>query len=143
MEAKNEMNYEAYVSEYVERARKAQAVIRNYTQEQVDKLTAIIAYHMTRPEMEAELAQMALEETELGDYDSKVAKVEKKVKGMYMEIKHEKTVGIVEEIPERGMRRIKKPVGVIGSLIPSTQPELIPITTAMCTVKSRNAVVCA
>ena len=75
MEAKNEMNYEAYVSEYVERARKAQAVISNYTQEQVDKLTAIIAYHMTRPEMEAELAQMALEETELGDYDSKVAKV--------------------------------------------------------------------
>lgn len=143
MEAKNEMNYEAYVSEYVERARKAQAVISNYTQEQVDKLTAIIAYHMTRPEMEAELAQMALEETELVDYDSKVAKVEKKVKGMYMEIKHEKTVGIVEEIPERGMRRIKKPVGVIGSLIPSTQPELIPITTAMCTVKSRNAVVFA
>ena len=41
------------------------------------------------------------------------------------------------------MRRIKKPVGVIGSLIPSTQPEMIPITTAMCTVKSRNAVIMA
>ena len=136
-----EMNYEEYVAAYVERARKAQAVINGYTQEQVDHLTAVIAYEMTRPDVEDELARLALEESELGDYDSKVAKIEKKVKGMYMEIKHEKTVGIVEEIPERGMRRIKKPVGVIGSLIPSTQPEMIPITTALCTIKSRNAVI--
>lgn len=143
MEGRNEMNYETYIAEYVNRAKKAQEIINTYTQEQVDRLTALIAYEMTRPEMEDELARMALEETELGDYESKVAKVEKKVKGMFMEIKHEKTVGIVEEIPERGMRRIKKPVGVIGSLIPSTQPELIPITTAMCTVKSRNAVIFA
>lgn len=143
MEGRNEMDYEAYIAEYVDRARKAQEVMGTYTQEQVDRLTALIAYEMTRPGMEDELAKMALEETELGDYVSKVAKVEKKVKGMFMEIKHEKTVGIVEEIPERGMRRIRKPVGVIGSLIPSTQPELIPITTAMCTVKSRNAVIFA
>ncbi len=140
-EERQEMNYEEYVAAYVERARKAQAVINRYTQEQVDHLTAVLAYEMTRPEIEHELAKMALEETELGDYDSKVAKIEKKVKGMFMEIKHEKTVGVVEEIPERGMRRIKKPVGVIGSLIPSTQPEMIPITTALCTVKSRNAVI--
>ena len=140
---KTEINYGAYVAEYVERARKAQAVISGYTQEQVDKLSAVIAYEMTRPNIEDELAKLALEETELGDYPSKVGKVEKKVKGMFMEIKHEKTVGIVEEIPERGIRRIKKPVGVIGALIPSTQPEMIPITTAMCTVKSRNAVIMA
>lgn len=142
-EEKKELNYEEYVAAYVERARKAQAIINGYTQEQVDHLSAVLAYEMTRPEIEDELAKLALEETELGDYDSKVAKVEKKVKGVYMEIKHEKTVGIVEEIPERGMRRIKKPVGVIGSLIPSTQPELIPITTALMTVKSRNAVIMA
>lgn len=140
---KQEVNYEGYVAEYVARARKAQAVINGYTQEQVDQLCAAIAYEMTRPAMKDELARMALEESELGDYESKLAKIEKKVKGMFMEIKHEKTVGIVEEIPERGMRRIKKPVGVIGSLIPSTQPEMIPITTAMCTVKSRNAVIMA
>lgn len=136
-----EMDYKEYVAEYVERARKAQEVFAHYTQEQVDILCAAVAYEMTRPAMKDELAQMALEESQLGDYDSKVAKIEKKVKGMFMEIKHEKTVGVVEEIPERGMRRIKKPVGVIGSLIPSTQPEMIPITTAMCTIKSRNAVV--
>ena len=101
---KMEIDYAAYIGEYMERARKAQAIINTYTQEQVDRLCSVIAYEMTRPEMEAELATLALEETELGDYDSKVAKIEKKVKGMFMEIKHEKTVGIVEEIPERGMR---------------------------------------
>ena len=121
--------------------RSAQEVIATYTQEQVDELCAAIAYRMTREDVKAELAQLALDETELGDYDSKVAKIENKVKGVYSEIKNEKTVGIVEEIPERGMRRIKKPVGVVGALVPSTQPEMLPITTALFVIKSRNAVI--
>ncbi len=138
-----EMNYAEYVAEYIERAKKAQAVIATYTQEQVDRICAMLAYEMTREDVKDELAQLALEETKLGDYPSKVGKIEKKVKGVYMEVKHEKTVGVVEEIPERGLKRIAKPVGVIGALIPSTQPEMIPITTALCVVKSRNAVVFA
>lgn len=138
-----EVNYEDYVKEYMERARKAQAVIAGFTQAQVDRLAAVIAYEMTREEVKKELAQLALEETQLGDYESKLGKIEKKVKGVYAECKDTKTVGVVEEIPERGMRRISKPVGVIGALIPSTQPEMIPITTAIYTLKSRNAVVFA
>lgn len=141
--SKETINYEDYIASYVKRARAAQQIINDYTQEQVDRLCAVLAYEMTRPAMMDELATLALEETELGDYDSKICKIDKKVKGVYMEIKNEKTVGIVEEIPERGMRRIKKPVGVIGSLVPSTQPEMLPITTALMAVKSRNAVIAA
>lgn len=137
------MNYEKYVQEYIERAKRAQEVIERYSQEQVDKLTAMIAYEMTRDEVRQELSELALEETKLGDIPSKLGKIETKVKGVFMEIKNEKTVGVVEEIPERGLRRIAKPVGVIGALIPSTQPEMIPITSAMMAVKSRNAVVFA
>lgn len=138
-----EEEVKAYVAGLMERARKAQEVIAGYTQEEVDKLTAIIAYEMTRMNVKQELAELALEETELGDIPSKIGKVETKVRGVYSEIKHEKTVGVVEELPERGLVRIAKPVGVIGALIPSTQPEMIPITTAMMTVKTRNAVVFA
>lgn len=137
------MTIQSYISELMAKGRKAQEVIGTYTQEQVDKLTAMLAYEMTRPEVKHELAELALKETELGDYDSKVAKIDTKVKGVYYEIKHEKTVGVVEEIPEKGLRRIAKPVGVLGALIPSTQPEMIPITTALFCMKSRNAVVLA
>lgn len=138
-----EEEIKAYVAGLIARAGKAQEVIANYTQEQVDRLTAIIAYEMTRMNVKQELAELALAETELGDIPSKIGKIETKVKGVYSEIKNEKTVGVVEELPERGLLRIAKPVGVIGALIPSTQPEMIPITTAMMTIKSRNAVVFA
>ena len=133
----------AYIAGLVERAKKAQAILNDYTQEQVDKLAAKIAYEMTRLPVRQELADLALEETELGDIPSKLAKIETKVKGVWTEIKDEKTVGIVERDEEHGMVRIKKPVGVIGALIPSTQPEMIPITSTVMGIKSRNATVFA
>lgn len=132
-----------YVTQLMARAHKAQAVFATYSQEQVDHLTAVVAYEMTRESVRRELAEFALNETELGDIPSKLAKIEVKVKGVFFEIKNEKTVGVVEELPERGLTRIAKPVGVVGCLIPSTQPELIPITTALMVLKSRNAAVIA
>ncbi len=143
MSESKENIYAHYIAEAMERGRRAQAVINDYTQEQVDHLTAVLAYEMTREPIKQELAELALEETELGDIPSKLGKIDVKVKGVFSEIKSVKTVGIVEEIPERGLRRIAKPVGVIGALIPSTQPELIPITTALFCVKTRNAVIFA
>ena len=137
----SETEITAYVKDYMDRARAAQAILQTYTQEQVDLLTAKIAYGMTRPNIEAELAELALEETKLGDYESKVGKIEKKVKGIYRDIKQEKSVGIIETIPEKGLRKIAKPVGVIGALIPSTQPEMLPISKALFGLKCRDALV--
>ncbi len=130
-----------FVEGLVARARAAQKVAEKYTQERVDELVGSIAYEMSRPEVEAELAELALKETELGDYASKVGKIEKKVKGVYRDIKHAKTVGVCEEYPERGLRRLYKPVGVVGALVPSTQPEMLPICTALFAIKARDAVV--
>ncbi|MBD5458614.1 MAG: aldehyde dehydrogenase, partial [Lachnospiraceae bacterium] len=112
-----EEEIQTYVSGLMSQARKAQKIIETYTQEQVDRLTAAIAYEMTRQDVKQELAELALKETELGDIPSKLGKIETKVKGVFSEIKREKTVGVVEEIPERGLIRIAKPVGVIGALI--------------------------
>ncbi|MHB1314544.1 MAG: aldehyde dehydrogenase family protein [Christensenellales bacterium] len=141
MPVMTENEEKAYVTSLVARARAAQKIIELYTQGQVDKLVASIAYGMTRPAVEAELAELALNETQLGDYESKIAKVDKKVKGIFYEIKHEKTVGIAEEIPQKGLRRIAKPAGVVAALIPSTQPEMLPITKALFALKCRDAVV--
>ena len=133
----------AYIASLVARARTAQAILNDYTQEQVDKLVAMIAYEMTRLPVRQALSDLALEETELGDIPSKLAKIETKVKGVYNDIKHEKTVGIVERDEAKGLVRIKKPAGVIGALIPSTQPEMIPITATEMGIKTRNATIFA
>lgn len=137
----NNQSIADYVGELMERARKAQMVANEYSQERVDELVGALAYEMTRKPVVEELADLALRETKLGDYNSKLAKVDKKVKGIYREIKKEKSVGIVEEFPERGLKRMVKPVGVIGALIPSTQPEMLPITKALFAIKARDAVV--
>ncbi|MGL9730303.1 aldehyde dehydrogenase family protein [Enterococcus sp. DIV0756] len=138
---KNNLNAKEYVESLVNRARIAQKKINYLDQETVDNVVGTIAYKLTRAELKHELADFALRETELGDYTSKINKIEKKVKGVYRDIKHEKTVGIIEEIPEKGLLRMAKPVGVIGAVIPSTQPEMLPITKAMFALKCRNAMV--
>lgn len=128
------------IAELVRRVRDAQEIAKNFTQERVDEIVGAIAYRFTRPEIEAELARFALEDTKLGDYESKVSKIETKIKGVYRDIKRVKTVGIVEEFPEKGLKRIAKPVGVVGALTPSTQPEMIPINQAMFAIKARDAI---
>ena len=50
-------------------------------------------------------------------------------------------MGIVEDIPEKGLMRISKPVGVIGSLVPSTQPEMHPMVQAINAMKAKDAVI--
>lgn len=133
-----------YVEEIMERARKAQRIAEQFTQEQVDELTTAIAFDIAANEkVLAELAAMAMEETELGDYNSKVLKVKKKVRGVLRDIKHYKTVGVIEEDKEKGLIKIAKPAGVIGALIPSTGPEMIPALLALNTIKARDAMVFA
>lgn len=140
----NEKQAEAvsYISQLMERAKKAQKVAESYNQEKVDELTAAIGYEMAfNEELIQELAEIAYEETKMGDIPSKAAKVRSKGRQMWYDLKDVKTVGIVEELPEQGLVRISKPVGVIGSLVPSTQPEQHPVVQSMNSVKARDAII--
>lgn len=132
----------AYVKGLVDRARAAQQIAESYTQERVDELVLAIAWGMGgTDEVPVELAKMGLEETKLGDYDSKVAKMKGKARGLLHDLKHQKSVGVVEDNKETGLMRIVKPIGVIASLVPSTQPEMHPLVNAMNAIKARDAVI--
>lgn len=134
-------NEQEYVKGLVERARKAQAVAETYTQEQVDHLSRAVGWALVQKDTVEQIAKFCLEETRMGTYDSKLGKLYKKVRGVISDINPQKTVGVVEEDKEKGIRRIAKPIGVIGSLIPTTQPELCPATQGVLAVKSRNAII--
>ncbi|MDR2935205.1 MAG: aldehyde dehydrogenase, partial [Candidatus Adiutrix sp.] len=121
-----------YVAGLVARARKAQKMAEAFTQEEVDKLVLCIAYGLgCREDVIHDLAASALEETRLGDYASKVAKLKGKSRGLLNDLRKQKSVGIVEDNKETGLMRIVKPIGVIASLVPSTQPEMHPMINAM------------
>lgn len=133
----------AEVSVRIERARAAQAEIEDYTQAQVDRLIRGMVWSCGRPGVAEELARHALEETQLGDYAGKFAKMNYKTRAALMDIINDRSVGIIEEDPERNLVKIAKPVGVIGALAPSTNPEATPVIKAINAVKARNAIIVA
>jgi sulfoacetaldehyde dehydrogenase len=131
----------AMVAELVARARKAQAQIEYYTQEQVDELCAQIAYDITREENVVRLGTLAFEESKMGTLDGKLTKLRKKVRGCWRDIMDKKSVGIIETDTEKGIVKMAKPVGVVGAIIPCTNPEMTPVVKALNAIKCRNAIV--
>jgi sulfoacetaldehyde dehydrogenase len=140
--ADQEVIVEEYISELITRARKAQKAAERLTQHEVDELAAAIAWEFVSNEkLVEELAEFSFNECRMGDVQSKIIKTISKCRGVYFDVKNQKSVGIVEEIPEKGLIRIAKPVGVIGSLVPGTQGEMHPILQAINVVKARDAII--
>jgi sulfoacetaldehyde dehydrogenase len=134
---------EAEISALMERSRAAQEQIENYTQEQVDELIRAMVWAVARPHRSEKIAQFTVDETQLGNYDGKYLKIHRKTRATLMDIIDDKSVGILEEDPERNIVKIAKPMGVIGALAPSTNPEATPVIKAIHAVKGRNSIIVA
>ena len=137
------LTIETEIGDLVARARKAQQAIENYTQEQADRLTTAIAWAVVRPDRAETLAQLAVDEGGFGNYRDKVSKIRNRIMGTLADMAGVKTVGIVEEIPEKGLVKIAKPVGVVAALIPTTGPDATPPLKTLLAVKGRNAIIIA
>jgi len=133
----------AEIAGLIARARKAQAQIEHYTQAQVDALIRAMVWSVARPGTAEEIARHTIEETQLGNYDGKYLKIFRKTRAALMDIIDDKSVGVIEDYPERNILVFAKPVGVIGALSPSTNPEATPVIKAINAVKGRNAIVIA
>ncbi len=133
----------AEIAALVARSRAAQAQIENYTQEQVDQLIRAMVWSCAREDVAERIAQHTVEETQLGNYDGKFLKIFRKTRATLMDIIDDKSVGIIEEDPVRNIVKIAKPVGVIGALSPSTNPEATPVIKAISAVKGRNSIIVA
>lgn len=127
----------------IARSRAAQAQIENYSQEQVDELIRAMVWSCARPDVAEKIAQFTVDETELGNYDGKFLKISRKTRATLMDIINDKSVGIIEEDLARNIVKIAKPMGVIGALSPSTNPEATPVIKAISAVKGRNSIIVA
>ena len=110
----------------INRSREAQKQIENYTQDQVDELIKAMVWSVAKPGIAEKIAQFTVDETQLGNYDGKFLKIQRKTRATLMDIINDKSVGILEEDLERAIVKIAKPMGVIGALSPSTNPEATP-----------------
>ena len=127
------------IQEQIVAARVAQAAIKDYTQEQIDKLVyevAKIIYKNAEP-----LAREAVDETRLGCYEDKIAKNTDTPATFWAYLKDKKSVGIISEDAVSGVMEIAHPIGVIGAITPATNPTVTPLGNFMHALKGKNALV--
>jgi acetaldehyde dehydrogenase (acetylating) len=87
------------------------------------------------------LAKVAVEETDIGDYEDKVIKNLFATKRVYDNIKDLKTVGIIYSDDVNRVYHIAEPVGVIAGLAPTTNPTSTALFKSLISIKARNAVI--
>lgn len=122
------------------RAQAALAVIETYDQARVDRLIRAIAWAVANRTSFERLVTMGIEESGLGDFGSRMNK-RMKIRGVLRDALRSPSVGVIEEDPERGLVKYAKPVGVIGCVVPTTNPDLTPAGNAIYAVKARDVVV--
>ncbi len=133
----------ANIKVLIERSKAAQQQIEHYTQEQVDELITAMVWSVCRPGIAEEIAQFTVDETQLGNYEGKFLKISRKTRATLMDIIDDKSVGIIEEDKVRNIIKIAKPMGVVGALIPCTNPEATPVIKAISAIKGRNSIILA
>src|SRR6187549_2861668 len=126
------------VIELVARARAAMAAAESFDQAKVDRLCRAIAWAGGNLATATRLAEMSVAESGMG---SPEPSRRGKVLGILRDALRQKSIGVIEEIPEKGIVKYAKPAGVIASLIPVTSPYVTPIGIAIYAVKCKDAVI--
>ena len=130
---KNDINEEqrAELDGAFDRARKALAIIETYDQARVDRLCQAVAWAVANQHAFARLVEMGIKESGLGDPESRMGK-RIKIRGVLRDALRQKSVGIIEEIPEKGIVKYGKPAGIVACIVPTTNPDLTPAGNAIC-----------
>jgi sulfoacetaldehyde dehydrogenase len=131
------------IDQLLAKAREAQKVIEFWPQEKVDEMVLAVGWEAYKRETAETVARLAVEETGLGVYEDKVLKHQKKTIGVLRDLQGEKTVGVIERVPEKGLVKIAKPMGVIGAITPMTNSSSTMPCNGLMILKARNAVIFA
>lgn len=118
--------------------RKAQEIFAQYSQEQVDAIFRAVAMEGNRQGMT--LAKMAVEETGMGILEDKAMKNHYAAEFVYHKYRCMKTCGVVEDDPALGIQKVADPIGIIGAIIPITNPTSTAIFQILICLKTRNAI---
>ncbi len=135
--------WSAEIDEVMARARAAQSDYEKYDQQAVDEVVTALGWSIVKPENNQVLAKMAVEQTGLGNVADKMVKNRRKTMGLLRDLTGARTVGVIAEYPKKGLIEIARPVGVVGAIVPSTNPAATPANKTINAIKGRNAIVLA
>ena len=129
------------IDELATKANVALKAMEDFTQEQVDHIVHQMA--MAALDQHMPLAKMAVEETGRGIYEDKAIKNMYASEYIWNNIKHDKTVGVINKDEQTGLMEIAEPVGVVCGVTPTTNPTSTTIFKSLIALKTRNPIVFA
>ena len=128
----------------VARSRAAQAEYeKEGSQERYDRAAAAVGWAIMEPERNKELAELAVKTTGLGNVSDKITKNHRKTLGLLRDIQGVKTFGIISNDTKTGITEIARAKGVIGAIVPSTNPAATPANNIINALKCGNSIVVA
>ena len=128
------------LDEVFQRAAKALAVIETYDQAKVDRLCQAVAWAVANKKTFTRLVAMGIEESRLGDPESRMGK-RMKIRGVLRDALRQRSVGVIEELPAKGIVKYGKPAGIVACIVPTTNPDLTPAGNAIYGIKARDVVI--
>jgi sulfoacetaldehyde dehydrogenase len=130
----------SYARELLQRARTAMCIVKDYDQQHVDRLCQAVGWATANEKTFTRLAHMSVDESGLGD---RVGRPNKrfKIMGILRDALRQKSMGIIEEIPEKGIVKYAKPAGVIASLVPVTNAALTEAGNGIYALKCKDAII--
>ena len=130
---------DAYVDQLVSKAQVALSKFEEFTQEQVDYIVAKCS--VAGLDAHGTLAEAAINETGRGVFEDKAVKNLFACEYVTSNLRHLKTVGIINEDPLLGITEIAEPVGVVCGIVPTTNPTSTVIFKSLICLKTRNPII--
>src|SRR5918993_2692110 len=122
------------------RARAAMSAITHYDQATVDRLCQAIAWATANEKTFGRLTRMSVDESGMGSAEGVPAR-RWKILGILRDALRTKSVGVIEDLPDKGIVKYAKPAGVIAGLLPVTNPLVTMVNMAINAIKCKDAVV--
>ncbi len=123
----------------ITRVKTAQKKFAEFSQAQVDKIFYEASKAANRQRIY--LAKLAVSETGMGVVEDKVIKNHYASEYIYNAYKDTQTCGVIEEDKAYGIRKIVEPIGLVGAVIPTTNPTSTAIFKTLIALKTRNGII--
>ena len=127
------------VDSLVKKALKCLDEYASFTQEQIDYIVAKAS--VAALDHHGSLAKLAIEETKRGVFEDKATKNLFACEYVVNNMRHLKTVGIIEDDEVTGIVKVAEPVGVVAALTPVTNPTSTAIFKSLICLKTRNPII--
>ena len=130
---------DAHVNELVENAQKALDAYLDFDQDKVDYIVAKCS--VAGLDAHGTLAEAAVNETKRGVFEDKAVKNLFACEYVTSNLRHLKTVGVINEDELFGVTEIAEPVGVVCVIVPTTNPTSTVIFKCLIAIKTRNPII--